>query len=180
MLTQFNTLLLQIDIQEKLVPAMEDPEFLLSNQTRLIQGAKVLNVPIIVTEQYPKGLGKTIPELVELLGESYMPIEKSTFSCCKNQNFTEMLENYGKHNILISGIETHICVQQTALDLKRLGYNPIIIEDCACSRKDGDHYMAIQRFMQEGVTISTYESVLMEICERSDRPEFKEISKIIK
>lgn len=180
LLNRKNCLLLQIDIQEKLVPAMLDGEYVIENCTKLIQGLKLFNIPMIVTEQYPKGLGSTVEPLINELAEQYTPIEKSTFSCMKNENFVEMLENYGKNNIIITGMESHICVLQTVLELKAAGYHPIVVEDCICSRKDNDHYIALERMIKEQVTITTYESVLMEVCERSDIPEFKTISKIIK
>jgi len=175
-----NSLLLQIDIQEKLIPAMPEGDYVIENCTKLIQGIKLFSMPAIITEQYPKGLGKTVQPLINELSELYEPIEKSTFSCMKNINFVEMLENYGKENIIITGMETHICVLQTVLQIKQAGYNPIIVEDCICSRKVNDHYIALERMLKESITITTYESVLLELCERSDTPEFKIISKIIK
>lgn len=175
-----NCVLLQIDIQDKLVPAMLEGEYVIENCTKLIKGLKLFNVPMIITEQYPKGLGNTVNTLISELDEQYIPIEKTSFSCMKNENFVEMLENYGKKNILITGMESHICVLQTVLELKTAGYNPIVVEDCICSRRDNDHYIALERMLKEKITITTYESILMEVCGRSDIPEFKAISKIIK
>lgn len=180
LISDTNTVLVIIDMQDKLLPAMSESEYLLSNAEKLISGMQTLNLPIIITEQYPKGLGKTNDTIVKLLSKQYTPIEKTTFSCCRNENFKEMLDNFGKRNIVLCGIETHICVLQTALELKEAGYNVVVTEDCVASRNDNDHYMAIQRLTNEGVIISTYESVLMELCGRSDRPEFKAISAIIK
>ncbi len=175
-----NCLLLQIDIQEKLIPAMPEADYITENISKLIQGLKLFKLPIVITEQYPKGLGNTIEPLIKALGELYVPIEKTTFSCMKNTSFVEMLENYGKKNIIVVGMESHICVLQTVIQLKEAGYSPIVIEDCICSRKDNDHYIALERMLKESITISSYESILMEICESSDIPEFKAISKIIK
>lgn len=180
LISDTNTLLVVIDMQEKLLPSMSDSEYLLSNTNKLISGCQALNIPIIITEQYPKGLGKTINTIAEQLDKQYTPIEKTTFSCYKNDNFFEMLENHGKKNIVLCGIEAHICVMQTALELHEAGYQTVISEDCIASRNDNDHYMAIQRMSNSGITISTYESILMELCGRSDRPEFKTISNIIK
>lgn len=179
-MTDKNTLIVLIDAQERLLPAMSDAEYLLANINKLIQGAKALNIPLVITEQYPKGLGKTDENLIAELGELYDPVEKTTFSCYKNINFKEVLENYGKSNIVLSGIETHICVLQTAIELKNAGFNVFVAEDCVASRNDNDHYMAIQRLSNSKITISTVESILMEMCGRSDRPEFKTISAIIK
>ena len=180
LISDTDTILVVIDMQDKLLPAMCESEYLLSNTEKLISGIQALNLPVIITEQYPKGLGKTNEAIAKLLDKKYIPIEKTTFSCYRNDNFKEMLDNFGKKNIVLCGIETHICVLQTAIELKQAGYNVLIIEDCVASRNDNDHYMAIQRLMNEGVLITTYETVLMELCGRSDRPEFKTISAIIK
>ncbi len=179
-MTDKNTLLVVIDVQEKLLPAIDNAEYLLANIGKLINGAKVLNIPIILTEQYPKGLGKTDENIINELGELYEPVEKTTFSCYKNSNFKEALENYGKNNIVLCGIETHICVSQTAIELKNAGFNIFIAEDCVASRNDNDHCVAIQRMSNSKITISTMESIIMEMCGGSNRPEFKAISAIIK
>jgi len=141
---------------------------------------KLFNVPMMITEQYPKGLGKTVQPIIDAMDELYNPIEKMTFSCMGEQNFVELMETFGKKNVIISGMESHVCVLQTVLHLKRAGYNPIVIEDCICSRKDNDHYIAVERMVKENITLSTLESILFEICGTSLDPNFKALSKLVK
>lgn len=180
MLNRDNSIFVIIDIQEKLVPAMYDGESIIENNVKLINGMHLFNVPIVITEQYPRGLGKTVQPIIEALGDLYNPIEKMTFSCMGEKNFIELMETFGKRNVIISGMESHVCVLQTVLQLKEAGYNPIVIEDCICSRKDNDHYIAIERMVKEGITLSTLESILFQICGTSLDENFKALSKLVK
>jgi nicotinamidase-related amidase len=168
-----------IDIQEKLYPHIHEFDVLSRNTIILIRGMKSLNIPFILTQQYTKGLGDTIPAIREAMGD-FNPIEKNSFSCCDEPGFINALKKSGKKYVIIAGIESHVCVLQTTLDLINLTYIPVVIEDCVASRKYSDKKMAIERMRQEGAIISTYESILFELCRFAGTSQFKEISKIVK
>ncbi len=174
-----NTIGLFIDIQEKLFPHMEGNQQLELNLIKLFEGFKVLEIPFLVTEQYTKGLGPTISPLRSAFGE-YEPIEKTAFSCCDEPPFMYAVNKTGKKNIIICGIETHVCILQTAVDLIQEGFQPVVIEDCVSSRKGSDKKTAILRMSQEGVIISSLESVLFELTRFSGTDTFKAISKLLK
>jgi nicotinamidase-related amidase len=174
-----NTVALVIDIQEKLFPHIDNHNNLQSNCEILLSGLNVLNIPILVTEQYPKGLGPTVKSISGLI-KDFNPIEKLTFSCCGENKFLETLKEHGKRNVLICGIEAHVCVLQTVMDMIERGYHPVIIEDCVSSRKPSDRETAIKRMAREGVIITTYESILFELCEVAGTDQFKQISNLVK
>jgi nicotinamidase-related amidase len=174
-----NTIGLFIDIQEKLFPHMLEKEQLEQNIIKLISGLKALEVSYFVTEQYTKGLGFTISPLKEALGE-YKAFEKKTFSCCDEPHFISKLKASGKRNIILCGIETHVCVLQTAIDLLTEGYQPVVIEDCVSSRKLPDKKTAIERMRQEGAIISSLESILFELTRASGTETFKVVSGLVK
>ena len=174
-----DTLALVIDFQEKLFPFINESETLALNTVRLIRGLKTLGIKLFVTEQYSKGLGHTIQPISEALGD-YSHIEKSSFSCCGNEDVCSVLRNSGVKNIIVFGIEAHVCVLQTTVDLIQMGYKPVLIEDCVSSRNPNDKRIAIERMRNEGAVISTYESVLFELCEVSGTDTFKAISKLVK
>ena len=173
------TIALVIDIQDKLFPHIDNHENLQTNCKILLSGLNVLGIPVVVTEQYPKGLGSTIKELSNLITD-FSPIEKLSFSCCGEKKFLEKVQEYSKRNIIICGIETHVCVLQTVMDLIERGYHPVIIEDCVSSRKRSDRETALKRMAREGVIITTYESILFELCEVAGTDQFKQISKLVK
>ena len=168
-----------IDVQEKLFPFISENEKLTGNITRLIEGFKILNIPILVTQQYTKGIGETIKPIKGALGE-YSHIEKLSFSCCGEPNFTESLKKLGKKYIILAGIESHVCVMQTALDLIDTGYQPVLIEDCVSSRNLNDKKFAVKRMKSGGAIISTFESILFELTVVSGTEQFKAISKLVK
>ncbi len=174
-----NCTALIIDIQEKLFPLMAEKELLLANCKKLIEGLKVLQIPLFVTQQYSKGLGGTIHEIRRLF-DSFSFIEKNTFSCMDEAQYLEALERSGKSNILILGIESHVCVLQTAIDLKERGYQPVVVSDCVSSRDPAEKQVALQRFALEGITVSTVESILFELTRTSSAPEFKSISNLVR
>lgn len=175
-----NTIALVIDVQYRLFSHIYDFENLEFHMLRLINGLQALNIPIQITEQYVKGLGPTIQTIQEELDESYRPIEKMEFSCLDNELYSQALKETGKKNVIIMGIESHVCVLQTTIDLIANGYQVIVIEDCVSSRKLTDKQTAINRMRQEGAIISSYESILFELCRVSGTDEFKAISKIVK
>jgi nicotinamidase-related amidase len=174
-----NTIGVVVDIQSRLYPIIHDHESLTHNTRILISGLKALKVPIVVTQQYTKGLGGTIPEIEEVLGE-YKHIEKTSFSCCDEPRFNEDLALSSKMYVIVCGIETHVCVMQTVNDLIGQGYIPVVVEDCIGSRKPNDKRMAVERMRQSGAIITTYESILFELLKYSGTDEFREISRLVK
>lgn len=179
-LTAENSVALIIDIQSKLLPYIFESEKLIESNIRLINGLHLLNIPIIVTEQYPKGLGETDSSIKDALSNDYQPIIKDTFSCIGCETFLDKIKEIGKKNVIVTGIETHICVMQTVRDLIANDFNPFVVVDCVSSRKVHDKQYGLERMFREGAFPATYESVLMEIANTSKHPNFKELSKIIK
>ena len=169
----------QVDVQEKLFPHISNKEELEKNLLILVKGLKLHNIPIIVNEQYKKGIGETIPSLKELI-DSYPHFEKTTFSCCGNEDGLTAIKATGKKFVILAGIETHVCVLQTALDLLEEGLQPVLVTDCVNSRKEKDKEMAIMRLVQAGVIPTTYESLLFELTVNAKNPCFKEISSLVK
>ncbi len=174
-----HTIGLVIDIQERLVPVMEESEQLIENCQKLIQGLQILNVPLIVTQQYTKGLGETIGEIKSVITDSQY-IEKKDFSCLDEPVVAEKLALSGATNVILCGIEAHVCVLQTAIDLKEAGYNPIVVFDCVSSRSFDNVDLAAERFRHEGIMMTSKESILFELTRSANAPEFKEISKLVK
>ena len=168
-----------IDIQERLFPHIHDHDALADRCSRLIRGLQVLNVPITVTEQYVKGLGPTIASVREALGENE-PLEKMTFSCCGVQAIEATVLGSRRHQVIIFGIETHVCVQQTVLDLLEQGQTVVVVEDCVSSRSANDKRVAIDRMRQQGAIITTMESLLFELLRVAGTDTFKAISAIVK
>lgn len=174
-----NTAAIIIDVQERLYPIIHENEAMTKNIITLIKGLKALEVPILMTQQYTKGLGTTIALIKEALGD-HEHIEKMSFSCCGDNGFMDTFEKLGKKNVILMGIESHVCVLQTALDLLDKGYTPVIIEDCVSSRKPNDKKIAVKRMRSEGAVISTCESILFELTVVSGTEQFKAISKLVK
>ncbi len=174
-----NTTALIIDIQERLLPHIHDHDAVAANAEVLIRGLQLLHVPVHVTQQYSKGLGHTIAA-IEKLFDPFNHIEKTAFSCCDEPKFLMAMEGTGRSCVLIAGIEAHVCVLQTVIDLKERGYKPVVIEDCVSSRKSSDKATAIDRMKQEGAVISSCESILFELCRYSGTEEFKAISALVK
>jgi nicotinamidase-related amidase len=179
LLTTDKAALLVIDIQERLFPVMHDKEKLLHNIIKLIRGAQVLEIPIVLTEQYPKGLGLTLPEIKELL-PNVKPIEKVSFNCCDEAAFCQALEALKRKQVLISGIEAHICVYQTAMALTRAGYQVHVVGDCVSSRKNEDKLVALYKMGAAGISPTTMEMALFELLKVAKGDKFKQISNIVK
>jgi len=173
------TIGLVIDIQERLVPVMEENEQFVENCSKLVQGLQILGLPILVTQQYTKGLGETIDEIKALIPD-FQYIEKKDFSCLDEPVFAEKLALSGAKNIIICGIESHVCVLQTAIDLKAAGYNPVVVFDCVSSRSFDNIDLAAERFRYEGIMMTSFESILFELTRSAGAPGFKEISKLVK
>lgn len=172
-----DSLLLAIDLQEKLVPHMFNKEDLVKKIITIIDGLNELAVPSIAARQYPQGLGDTIGEL-----RSYFPkyFDKNTFSCCGNQELLSHLRGSGRKNIIIIGVEAHICVLQTVIDLKNRGFLPIVVTDAISSRHFADYETALKRMEFEGAMLTTVESILFELCHQAGTGVFKAISRLVK
>ncbi len=168
-----------IDFQEKLMPAMAEREELETKVVKLVSGMKALGIPTIVTQQYTKGLGATVPAVAEALGE-FTPIDKTTFSCMGNEEFIASLEALDRGTVILAGIEAHICVEQTALALLAEGYEVALVTDCIQSRDPKNKEIAIKRMTQAGVIPTSFESVLYELLGGAKAPEFKAISALVK
>lgn len=171
-----NTAMLVIDIQERLVSKIHGHQAICWNTGRLAEAATQLGIPVHVTEQYPQGLGHTIGALRQKLGPA---LEKRMFSCRECSEMLEGLSDSGVANILVCGIETHVCVQQTALDLIANGFSVFVAVDAVGSRFLSDHTTALSRMQSAGVTLTTTESAMFEWCETSSADEFKSISKLV-
>lgn len=174
-----NSVLVVIDFQEKLMPIIDKNDELKRSVDKLIRGCRILDIPVLVSQQYTKGLGETIPVLKEAL-ESFDPIEKTSFSCCGEPTFIQELEKAGKKTVIIAGIEAHICVQQTVIDLLELGYEVFLVQDCIGSRTSENKKYAENRMTGSGAIGTTYESILFELCKNAKAKGFKEISKLVK
>ena len=179
MMNREDTLAVFIDFQEKLMPAMSNKEVLEDKVVRLAEGLKVLDIPHIVTQQYTKGIGETIPSIAEAIGE-FEAIDKTCFGCMGNVEFVNQVELAEKKNIIVCGIEAHICVQQTVEQLIEEGYRVYVPVDCLSSRSQNDFLWATERMERAGAILTTYESVLYELLVDSKAPEFKAISAIVK
>ena len=175
-----DTMALIIDFQERLVPVINNNEELLHNTEILIKGLRALDIPMLVTQQYTKGIGMTVPVLAEAIGEGFNYDDKITFSCVEDEVIFHKIVESGKRNIIICGIEAHICVLQTVVDLIANGYNVILVEDCVGARKESDRQVGIQRAVMEGAFSTTYESILFELTRVAKTEVFKEISRLIK
>ncbi|PIF03870.1 MAG: hydrolase [Arcobacter sp.] len=168
-----------VDVQEKLYPYMANKDVVEKNLVILLKGLKVHGIPFIVNEQYKKGLGDTIPAIKELV-ENDPHFEKTTFSCCENEPTMEAIKASGKKVVIVAGIETHVCVLQTCLDLLENGFQPVLVTDCVTSREQYNSIMAIERLVQAGVIPTTYESLLFELTVNAKNPNFKAISALVK
>lgn len=175
-----NSLCMVIDIQERLLPYIYENEQVITNVKKLIEGLKIFNIPVILTEQYKKGLGNTVPSVAESLAQNVPSFEKISFSCCDDQPILSELKARGKKFIILCGIESHICVLQTTIDLIEQGFVPVVVADCVSSRKPEDKAVAIVRVRQEGAIVTTSESLLFELCRFAGSDSFKAISKLVK
>lgn len=174
-----DTLFVVIDFQEKLMPVMHGKEILENKVCRLAEGMKKLGIPNIVTQQYTKGIGETIPPIAEAVGR-FTPIDKTSFSCMGNEEFVAKLEEADRDTIVICGIEAHICLQQTVLELLAKGYKVYVPSDCTSSRSEHDKLWSLDRMSGAGAVVTTYEAILYELLRSAEAEEFKAISKIVK
>jgi isochorismate hydrolase len=179
MLKRDDSLLVIVDIQERLAVAMSEKDRVVTNTLHLIESAKLLGVPLLITEQYPKGLGPTVPEVRNAV-QTYAPIEKITFSCCGEKFFMEAVQETEKKQIILVGMETHVCVLQTCIDLLQNGYFVHVVSDAICSRTKQNYKTAIEYMRDAGAVITCTETVLFQLLVKAGSEEFKTISKRIK
>ena len=179
MFTAEDTTLVIIDIQEKLFRVIHEKENLSANTVKLVKGIRSLAIPVILTEQYPDGLGPTLSEISSLIPE-IEPVTKFDFSCCKEESFLSKLDELKRNQIILCGIETHICVYQTAIDLTDMGYEVKIAVDCVSSRTPVNRGNALSRMELEGIMPTSTEMILFELLGTAKNDKFKEISTIIK
>ena len=179
LLDEKDSLLLIIDIQDKLVTALEK-DTIITKASKLAAAAKHLDIPIILSEQYPKGLGHTVPLITQNLPADVETIEKTSFSLVKENGFLEKLKSYGKKQIVLCGIETHICVHQTAADLIDAGFEVIVAKDACASRNKYEFKQGIEAMQANGAKISCIEMILFEWLGSAKHPKFKDIQALIK
>ena len=174
-----DTMGLIIDFQEKLMPVMAEREALEKRTDILIRGLKALDVPMVMTQQYTRGIGMTIPAVREAAGSDEY-FDKLSFSCFEDEAIHDKIESLERKNVIICGLEAHICVLQTCMDLKAAGYTPVLVADCISSRKLSDKEIALLRAQAEGILITTSEAILFELTRKAGSAVFKEISRLIK
>ena len=179
MLRVDDTALAIIDVQGRLAPIVHEKEDLYRNLQILINGAKILELPVLWLEQYPKGLGPTIPEVADLL-EGQQPLEKLCFSACGQEQFPEKLRESGRNQVLIAGIETHVCVYQTTRDLLDRGYHVEVVADAVSSRTVESKDLALTRIRDEGASVTSVEMALFELLRTAEAAQFKEIARLVK
>ncbi len=173
---------LVVDVQSRLFPYMYDSYATQETMKTLIAGLQILELPMLATQQYTQGLGETIDPIKNALerGKKFEPIEKTAFSCLDEPSFATALEETGRRFVIIAGIEAHVCLLQTSMDLLAAGYVPVVVEDCTSSRKANDKHVAVERMRNSGVTVTTSESILFELCRYSGTDTFKSLSKLVK
>jgi nicotinamidase-related amidase len=175
--------LLIIDMQEKLLPHVSHHETVTANCLRVMQAAKRLDIPMTISEQYPKGIGPTIEAVREMAGNTVPVLTKVHFSCMQDDNIRHhlvQLRDGGRDQIVLLGIETHVCVAQTALDLAAAGYNTFVMADVVSSRNAQNRELALSRMRRAGVTVSDIETVAFEWLEKADTPEFRDLLPLLK
>mgnify|MGYP001262755261 CR=1 FL=1 len=177
-LVEDETLLLIVDVQQKLISNIKGSQLLIFNIKKLVETCNLLNVRIAISEQNPLKLGMTLESILE--NNQYPIFEKMEFSCGENEIFTSYLNKHNFKNIIVCGIESHICVLQTSIDLLRKGLNILIPRDAIGSRNEIDNDTAFLRLILSGAVASTTESLICELCKTSSRKEFREVSKILK
>ena len=171
--------LVVVDVQGKLAKLMYDGQALFKNIQILIKAAKILDIPIVWSQQCPASLGPTIPQIAELLADN-QPIDKASFSCCGSKQFISKLNSLNRRQVLLCGIETHICIYQTAVDLREKGYAVFVIADAVSSRMLDNKQTAITKMQMMGINIYSTEMALFELLKTADHPQFKQIAKLVK
>ncbi len=174
-----DAVLVIVDVQQRLASAMKHRGRVAGNILHLIEAAKQLDFPALVTEQYPKGLGPTIEEIRGAL-PAYKPLEKITFDCCGDAAFVDEVGATKRRKIILTGMETHVCVLQTCLSLLHKGYTVHVVQDAVCSRTRENYHTGLQMMRDGGAVITCTETVLFQLMEKAGTPEFKALSQRIK
>jgi isochorismate hydrolase len=183
LLTRDKSQLLIIDVQEKLLAAVSDKERVVERCVRLVHAARTLKIPITYSEQYPQGLGPTVEPLREALGYAGAVVEKVEFSCLKAVPLRERLHELrrqGRPQVVIGGIEAHVCVTQTAIDLEEQGFEAFVVADAVASREKASRRLALARLLKAGADVVDSEMVLFEWLGKAGTPEFKELQVLVK
>ncbi|UFJ39574.1 hydrolase [Brevibacillus humidisoli] len=179
MLSRENTLLVVVDVQGKLARIVHDSEEMVDTLEKLVQGAQILGIPVVWLEQYPEGFGPTIEEIARHL-QDIQPIAKHAFNACDHQPFIEAVRQTGRRQILIAGIEAHICVYQTAVGLQESGYEVQVVADAVSSRTEANKQIGIEKMRTSGVAITCLETALYELLRVARGEAFKQILKLVK
>lgn len=175
-----NSLLVIVDVQQKLMNAMSNSENCLAKVKLLANSLALMEVPVIVTEQYPKGLGPTVDMIKYVLPQNTPFVEKSAFSCCGADEFNAKIQEADRKNIILCGVESHVCVLQTAVALLGKGYNVILAADAASSRSENDKALGLSYLRHEGVKVLSTESIIFALLKDSKHPAFKAVSALLK
>jgi nicotinamidase-related amidase len=179
MLEIHNCCLIVVDVQGKLAQLMVAKEALFKNIQIVIQAARILDIPILWCQQVPEALGPTVPEIAELLA-GIEPIDKASFSCSGQEKFGAQLNSLGREQVLLCGIEAHVCVYQTAMDLMECGLDVTIVADAVSSRTEQNRQIALTRLAAEGAHISSAEMALFELLKTATHPQFKQVARLVK
>jgi nicotinamidase-related amidase len=182
-LTREDAVLIIVDVQERLVPAIDKDlyERSLRNFKIVIETAGTLALPILLTEQYPKGLGRTVPTVLQALeGKSHVLVEKVSFSCARDEGFLASVTRTGRRQIILIGMETHVCVYQTSLDLRNAGYEVFVLDDAVSSRFPHNYHSGINALRDAGVVVISTEAAVFQLMKVAATPEFKKISSLLR
>lgn len=180
LLDRRRTCLLVVDVQEKLMPVIHDKDSIVENIRRLARGAQILGVPLLVSEQYPKGLGPTVEPVAKVLDPGAARCSKVAFSCIADQEFFREIEGMKRDTLLVCGAESHVCVLQTVLDALAAGFRVQVAADAVGSRDPGNKRIALERMARAGAVITGTESALFELLERAGTDEFKQVQALVK
>ena len=172
--------LVVVDVQERFMPVLFEPQRLVSACQLLIGGAKILGLPVLVTEQLPEKLGPTVTELREVLGSDYRPIIKAEFSAFANESFRRAFAATGRTQLILCGIEAHVCIRQTTLDALDLGYDVFLVEDAISSRYEFLYRSGVQSCLEAGARRTNAEAVLFELMTTAEHPQFREVQNLVK
>jgi len=175
-----SSLLVIVDVQERLMPAVLHERQIVFNVRRLLEAAQAIDVPVVVTEQYPQGLGNTVQELASFIPKDAPVLPKKSFSIYDDAPIRATIENHRRSQIILCGVEAHVCVQQSAFDLHRAGHEVYIVVDSIGSRSADDREIALRRFESSGMALTTTESLLFEWCRTAEHPQFKTVSRLVK
>ncbi|MDO8880800.1 MAG: isochorismatase family protein [Coriobacteriia bacterium] len=174
-----SAVLVLVDMQDRLADVMDRRDAVVGASALLARVAGALRMPVIVTRQYPRGLGDTVPELADAVG-SHSPVDKMTFDCLREPAFAEQLRATGRRQVVLTGMEAHICITQTALALLSAGYDVHVVADAVCSRCDVDRDVTLERLRVAGATVTVAESVIYEALGEAGTPEFRAVLELVK